>query len=446
MKPPVGGARTAAALAIDRILGSNRAADRYLRQAASQLDERDRKLMNQLALGSLRWLRRLDHIIESASSRSLDQIDADLRSPLRIAVYELLFLDRIPVYASVNEAVDEARRRTHRRGGAFVNAVLRRISRRRDLDAWPIKESDPARRLAIEWSHPDFLVSRWIDIYGQQVTRHLLEIYNIPKPLHLLTFKDRGGRDLARQALQKEGVIADPSTLAPNGLIVREGEPFSTEVFKNGDIYIQDEVSQAAALVSPPISGERVLDVAAAPGGKTYSMLASEPHIRSVCADLSLLRIATMIENQRRLGRLIPLVAADAGRPAFRTGFDRVVVDLPCTGTGTLRKHPELKWRVNASEIDRLSEQGLRLLRGAAELPRVGGRLVVITCSLEEEESVGVVESLVDASSEYELADLQEHELGQLRDSVEGPGFVRVLPAGDHDGFTLHVLERRHAA
>ena len=442
----VGGARSAAALAIDRILESNRVANRVCRKEELQLDARDRKLMHQLSLGSIRWLRRLDHIIESASSRSLDQIEKVLRSPLRIAVYEMIFLDRIPGYASVNEAVDEARRRTHRRGGAFVNAVLRKISRRREIAAWPIKERDPVRRLAIEWSHPDFLVSKWIDVYGMKATRHLLEVNNTPKPIHLLTFEDRGGRELARQALEKEGVSTDLSTLAPNGLIVRDGEPFSTEVFRKGDLYVQDEVSQATALVSPPAFGEKVLDLAAAPGGKTFSMLASEPQIRSICADYSLLRIATMIENQHRLGRSFPIVAVDATRPAFRSGFDRVVVDLPCSGTGTLRKHPELKWRVDPSEIRRLSKQGLRFLRGAADLPRLGGRLIVITCSLEEEESVGVVESFLKESSEYQLADLQENELGHLSDSVEGLGFVRVLPAGDHDGFTLHVLERRQAA
>ncbi|MEJ2084399.1 MAG: transcription antitermination factor NusB [Acidobacteriota bacterium] len=443
MRPDRGSVRSCAAWAIDRTLDSRASADRYLGEVATHFDLVDRKLLYQLALGTLRWLRRLDHVIAKASSRSPGQIDPLLRAPLRLATYEMLFLDRVPTYASVNEAVEEATRRRQSRGGSFVNAVLRRISQRPQLTRWPVSERDVIRKLGIETSHPDFLVERWMRQFGEQETRRLLDVNNRPKPVHLLTFEDRGNGPPAARDLLALKVSTRPSKLSPLGLIVEEGDPFSTAVFHRGDLYGQDEVSQSAALIPPPRLGERVLDLAAAPGGKTFSLLASEPSLVPFASELQLSRLLVLRANASRLGRKIPTVVADGARPPYRGGFDRVVVDLPCSGTGTLRKHPELKWRIDGKELYRLQTQGRRIVEGAAQLPRDGGLLVIITCSLEEEESVGVVESLVQKHKELELVNLQQESLGRSSEFIVGRGFWRVLPAEDHDGATVHVLRRR---
>jgi 16S rRNA (cytosine967-C5)-methyltransferase len=434
--------RATAAWVVERTLASLAPADSFLDGALGRFDPRDQGLLVELVLGTLRWLRRLDAVIAQASDRKLADIDPALRNPLRLAVYQLLFLDRVPPHAAVNEAVDHAGRATHRGGASFVNAVLRRIARTPSLSEWPVREADPVRRLAIEMSHPDFLVARWIERFGRDVAVAVLEANNRPKPLHLLAFKDRGGRELLAESLIDAGVEVEPSGLAPLGLIVRAGDPLATAAFRAGDFYVQDEASQAAALLPLPRSGERILDAAAAPGGKTFSLVAQEPEVRPVLSDLHPGRVGVLRSNLRRLGRSYPVAVADGTRPPWKRPFDRVVLDLPCTGTGTLRKHPELKWRISEAEIGRLSRQALALLEGSA--PAVGemGWLVAITCSLEAEENEDVVAEFLRRRPDFEPADLAEALPAPLSRGIRGPGFWRVLPAGDHDGFSVHVLCR----
>ena len=249
---------------------------------------------------------------------------------------------------------------------------------------------------------------------------------------------------------------------------MRRGNPLASPSFTRGDFYIQDEASQAAALVPSPRCGERVLDAAAAPGGKTFSLLAREPSVAPLLADVSLSRLNLLRRNLRRLGHTsLPVVVADAGAPPFagaadgegdgesesesegaraggrgRGGFDRVILDLPCTGTGTLRRHPELKWRISEGEIGRLSHQALRLLRGAAPLVRDGGHLVAITCSLESEENEDVVESLLATHPDLSLLPLAGRIDRQAEVGIVGPGAWRVLTADDHDGFSVSVLAK----
>ena len=227
------------------------------------------------------------------------------------------------------------------------------------------------------------------------------------------------------------------------GLPVRAGNPLHSAAFPRGEFYIQDEASQAAALVPPPRSGERVLDAAAAPGGKSFALIAVEPDARVVMADVSPGRLSTVRRNLGRLGRRLPVIAADAGRPPFARPFDRVVLDLPCTGTGTLRKSPELKWRISEQEIGRLSRQSLRLLEGTAALVAPGGNLVAITCSLEPEENEAVVERFLERHGEFSLLPLEGALDYPLERWIAGPGCWQMFPGGEHDGFTVHVMARR---
>lgn len=434
--------RTAAAWVLDRTLASLAPVDVYLAPAMQRFERRDQGLLQELVYGTLRWLRRLDTVLSAASHRPFEKIEPALRTPLRLGAYQILFLDRVPAHAAVHEAVEEAGRRTHRGGARFTNAVLRRIARSPRLEAWPIEESDPLVRLAVEQSHPDFLVRRWVERFGRARTEALLAANNRPKPLQLLAFRDRGGRELLAESLIDSGVSVEPTTLSVLGLTVREGNPFDTEAFRRGDFYVQDEASQASALVPRPRPGERVLDAAAAPGGKSFALLASEPTIRLVTADVSVERIQRLRANLSRLRRTLPIVVSDAGQPALAGPFDRVVLDLPCTGTGTLRKHPELKWRISPREIGRLSRQARRLLEGAAATVADGGYLVAITCSLEPEENEDVVASFLEAREDFSPARLPGEGGDPDGGGARASGLLRILPEGDHDGFTIHVLVR----
>ena len=440
-RSPEDNVRAAAAWVLERTLAASSPVDVFLHGTLQRFDERDQALLRELVLGSLRWLRRIDDVLARASNRQLADIDPALHATLRIGAYQLLFLERVPSYAAVDEAVEQAQGRTHRGGASFVNAVLRRVARDRRLEAWPVEDPDPVRRLAIEASHPDFLVRRWLDRFGSVRTRRLLAVNNQPKAMQLLAFRDRGGRELLAERLIDEGLEVEPTRLSPLGLTVRQGNPLTTAAFRDGDCYVQDEASQAAALLPPPRAGERVLDAAAAPGGKTFALLAAEPGVRATVADAGLGRIATLRRNLRRLRRPLGVVAADAGRSPFLAGFDRVVLDLPCSGTGTLRKNPELKWRLSESEIGRLAAQAERLLAESAALLAPGGVLVAITCSLEAEENEEVAERFLAAHPDMRPRPLDEGLEPALASGVEAPGRWRVLPAGDHDGFTVQVFE-----
>lgn len=432
-----------AAWIVDRTLASGRPVDDLLGRAGDNLEAADRGLLRELVLGTLRWLRRLDAILESASRRRIEDIDAPLRAPLRLAVYQLLFLDRIPAHAAVNEAVAEAQRRTHRGAAGFVNAVLRRVAKEPHLESWPVREEDPLRRLAIEHSHPDWLVGRWWQSLGVDRTRALLEANNRIKPPQILTFKGRQGREPMASALLAAGIETRPSQLAPRGLIVTSGQPRTSSQLRQGQIYLQDVASQAAALIPPPVAGEHVVDLAAAPGGKTFSLFAWEPDLQVVAIDRSRPRLELLRANRDRLGLPIELVQADAVAPPLRPVFDRVVLDVPCTGTGTLRKHPELKWRLAAGELARLAAQGLALLAAGSRLARPGGLVSFITCSIEPEENREVVARFLRDARDFELVPLEDQIPASLTVGVVGTGCWQVLPEGPHDGFTVHVLRRR---
>lgn len=441
-RTPEDNVRVAAAWVLDRTLGSLAPVDSFLASALARFDERDQGLLRELTMGTLRWLRRVDDVIAQASHRSFDQIEPALRAPLRVAAYQILFLDRVPAHAAVHEAVEQARSHTHRGGASFVNAVLRRIAREPGLAAWPVTESDPVRRLAVEMSHPDFLVARWLEVYGRKRTAALLAANNRPSPMQLLAFRDRGGRELLAETLIDEGLEVEPSVLSPLGLTVRRGNPLATAAFARGDFYIQDEASQVAALVPPPRRGERILDAAAAPGGKSFALLAAEAGARPVLADVAPARVGRLAANLRRLGRRLPVVVADAARPAVAPVFDRVVLDLPCTGTGTLRRHPELKWRISEREIGRLADQAGHLLAGVAPLVVAGGLLVAITCSLEPEENERVVERFLAVHPDFSPLPLAGRLAAPVDQGIVGPGAWRLLTDGDHDGFSVAVLER----
>lgn len=446
MSAPRRNVRAIACKVLENTLSSLVPVDPVLKSVDPGLEERDRRLLHQMVFGVLRWLRRLDAIIVEASSRRMEEIDRTLHCPLRIGVYQLVYLDRVPAHAAVSESVNLARQRTHRGGAGFVNAVLRRVALAPSLDGWPVRAEDPVQRIGIETSHPDFLIEEWIRQYGTRQTELLAVANNRAKPFQLLSFADRGGRQALAAQLAEEGLVTEASSISPMGLVVRDGNPLDTEAFRRGDFYIQDEASQVAALVPPPHDGETVFDAAASPGGKSLSLLATGREVGVVAADLGLSRLEPLISNLRRLERKIPLVVMDAREPAIGASFQRVIFDLPCSGTGTLRKHPELKWRVSRRELERLSAASLDLLDGAARLVEPGGILSAITCSLEDTENEAVADRFLERHRDFSRLGLDKWSESPLDDFVQGPGLWRILTGGDHDGFTVQVFYRSRGA
>jgi 16S rRNA (cytosine967-C5)-methyltransferase len=426
---------------VERTLAARAPADTFLAAAQSPFDGRDRRLLAELVFGTLRWLRRLDHVLARAGERAITAIDDELLAPMRIAALQILALERVPAHAAVSEAVDEARRRRGRGAAGFVNAVLRRIASAPRFEDWPVEIADPRHRLAIEESHPDVLVERWWARFGEERTRAVLRANNGARALHLLAFGERGGRDELARRLAVEGVETRSSALAPDGLVVTAGQPLTTDAFRRGEFYVQDEASQAAALLPPPRAGERVLDAAAAPGGKGLALRACEPGVLVVFADHSLARLGRLGENLRRLGGSAPRVVADAAASPFAPVFDRVLLDAPCTGTGTLRRHPELRWRFGLDELARLADESLRMLVAAASAAAPGGLLIHVTCSLEFEENESVVARALAELPEFQLASLAEFVPSASEVELTGIG-VRIFPGAGHDGFSISALRR----
>jgi 16S rRNA (cytosine967-C5)-methyltransferase len=433
--------RAAAIWVIERCLALRQRAELLEARFAIRLEARDRALVHRLVTDVLRWLRRLDDVLEQAGGREIARIDGRLLGPLRLGAAQLLLLERIPPHAAVSTSVDLAAARS-RRGARFVNALLRKIASAGDLSAFPVRARDPIERLAVATSHSDFLTARWVARFGLERATAVLEASNRDRAASLLVVGGREARDGAAARLKALGAEVRTSPLSPFGLLVGGGTPLDTELFRQGEIHPQDEASQCAALIPTPAGNELVLDAAASPGGKSLSLLAFEPTARVVAADAGMARLARLAENRRRTGRRFPIVASDARRPAFASAFDRVLADLPCSGSGTLAKHPELKWRISAGEIARLVEEAGVMLDGLAPLVGPDGRLVVATCSLEPEENEGQVARFLDRHPEFRLEPLEGRVPEGLGAGLEAPGRWRLLPGGDHDGFTVHSLRR----
>lgn len=430
--------RVTAARLLTQALESKAPVEPLLERARGGLPARDRGLLHELVLGTLRWRRFVDFVLESAASRPLEKIDADLVPILRVAVYQLLYLDRVPSHAVVHSAVDSIKRASHRGAAGFANAILRKVAARRDPARWPVDTGDPIEDLAIETSYPTPLVRRWVERFGQERAAAALASGNRRAEFQLTAMGDPGA--LAAD-LAAEGVDTRPAELCRAGLVVVSGDPRVTDAFRSGRFYIQDQASQAAALIPRPQPAERILDVAAAPGGKCFAVLAAEPAARLVATDVSLARLLRLRSNQDRLGSQFAIAVSAGERPSVRGGFDRVVVDLPCSGSGTFARHPELKWRISESELARLAGRSRELLNASADLVGPEGLLCAITCSLEREENEDVIAQFLERRGDFALESLEL--AAELAPFVVGPGLWRVLPAETHDGFTVHVLKRR---
>jgi len=395
------------------------------------LSEADRGLLRELVLGVLRWKDALDDEIGGASRVPLPKLAPNLREILEVALYQLRHLDRVPDYAAVSEAVEHARASGGEGAARLVNGVLRGI-----LLLPPPSPSHLAR----DFSHPGFLVARWLQRFGNDATRRILEADNRASGLDLMVNPRKTDRAALAAALAAEGIRTEPSTLSPLALTVASGNPFTSPLFPAGHFSVQDVGSQALPLLLP--KGETLLDLAAAPGGKSFAALALGRCRRSVAADRSLPRLRLLEENRRRLDAPdVRPVAADLSALPFPAGrFDRVLLDAPCSGTGTLRKNPEIRYRVTPEAIERLSGEQVTFLQAAAAALCKGGFLLYATCSLEEEENERVVSRVL--ARDPGLAPAGIEAPPELAPFVEGARF-RLLPDANTDGFTAHLLERR---
>jgi 16S rRNA (cytosine967-C5)-methyltransferase len=427
-----------AALQTLRAIRAGDLADRALDAATRSLDARERAWTHELVYGTLRLRGRLDHILAQHSSRPLDTLDPDVLDILRIGAYQLIEMHGVPEYAAVSATVDLATRHARRAAG-FVNAVLQSLRRAPAASTFPSLDDQPGLHLAAWGSHPRWLVERWIARYGAESTARLTEANNRRPELYLRALGD--DVDAVVAALAAHGIETEPFALLPRALRVTSGT--AAAALDAAPVIVQDP---AAGLVVSFIGDvpARVVDLAAAPGGKSMALAGDSPAADRlvVAADISAKRLRRVLENRQRLGpfaeSVVPVVADGRAPPFSSAGL--VLIDAPCTGTGTFRRHPDGRWRVTAGDVAALAGLQAELLEAAAPIVEPGGLLVYATCSLEPEENEVQVEAFLDRHPEFML------EAGTAPAGVlDARGMLHVLPH-EHgvDGAFAARLRRAH--
>lgn len=384
------------------------------------LSREDRALAQELSLGVLRWQIQLDFFIERYARRKLDKLDREVVIALRLGLYQLKFLSRIPPHAAINESVNLVKERGKRSAAAFANAVLRGAEREQSFDLnQAIK--DPLRRLSVETAHPAWLLARWVKRFGEDEAR-AMAIANNSAPRPAFRFNPRLKPEAETRAwLDERNVAIRPSSLTPGAFVVASGSlQAQSEPVREGWIYLQDEASQlvahlaAGGVLKSQIPNPKLLDLCAAPGGKTTLLASLLPDALITGSDLHLHRLRTMRELSGRLGvENINLVQLDATRDLpFDEAFDLTLLDAPCSGLGTLQRHPEIKLRMNEARINLLAALQMKMIEKAARSLRAGGLLVYSVCSTEPEEGEEVVAWF--RSQHPEFRDLTRERLVEL--------------------------------
>lgn len=401
-------------------------------------DDRDQALMAEIVTGVQRWRAALDHLVVQFSKRPLNRLDAEIVEILRLSLYQLLHLTRVPAAAVVDDAVKLAGKAGKRSAAGLVNAVLRTASRRRQslpLPPRPVDEED--REAALEYlsvtlSHPRWLVDRWLTRFGFDRTESWLRFNDTPAPLTLrantlvITPTDLAAR------LAERGIVTRSGAFAPGALIVESGNPLKAgQDIPPEWFVVQDEASQLVTLLAGPKPGSLLLDACASPGGKATAFAAAIGTAgRVVACDVRSRRMTLLRKTvERTRAHNVFLVRADVLQPLpFRTFFDSVVVDAPCSGLGTLRRDPDIRWRRLEEDLPALASAQLRMLTNAAERVASGGRLVYATCSSEPEENEEVAGRFLARAAGFRAVDALTLHPDLAPDLVDTRGHFRSAP------------------
>ena len=428
-------ARTAAYHALRAIAGERADLPSALAKSRQHLsDERDRALAAEIVTGTLRWQRSLDHLIEHFAKRPFRRIDPDVATILRLSLYQLLYLDRVPASAVVDDAVDLTRGARKLSATGFVNAVLRTTLRERHrlpLPPRPGEGGDRSAQLAylgVAHSHPEWLVARWLDRHGFEAVERWVQFNNETPRLTVRANTLSARREEVAIALAADDIDTETTHYAPDGLIVIAGNPLRRPA--DGLFLVQDEASQLVSLAVEAQAGERVLDLCASPGGKSMAMAADMRDTGTlVASDVRPRRLMLLKETIRMSGaRHTYVVQVPASGPLpFDATFDRVLVDAPCSGLGTIRRDPDIRWRRVESDLAALARDQLTLLSRAAAVLKSGGRLVYATCSSEPEENEEVVDAFLAARPDFAVTELRR-DSSALAPFIDARGMMRTLP------------------
>lgn len=399
------------------------------------LDPRDKGLATELVYGVLRQRGRLDFVLGRLCHQPFEKIEAKIRNILRIGAYQMLQLDRVPVSAAVNTAVELARSTQLERATGFINGILRSLGRTLEEISWPDPETAPLRYLVDGLSLPEWLAVRWLAEYGPVSAIDLASAMLAPAPFTVRVNTLLVSRKDFLSALAAAGHLAEPCHYSPDGVIIRERSPLPLSGQSEGWFQPQDEASQLIARLLEPQAGEEILDACSAPGGKTTHLAALTGNGAKILAcDLHPQRVQMVASGARRLDALgITTRACDLTAPPddlLARRFDRVLLDAPCSGLGVLRRNPEIRWRRTAEAIHEMALQQGELLHSTAQLVKPGGLLLYSVCTVTPEETTGVLDPFLAAHPEFVRDDLRL-------------SFPEWIPLFDEQG-ALSTLPQRH--
>lgn len=402
----------------------------------------DRNLAQEIVMGVLRWQSLLDVGFANFLSVPFRKLDLEVLTALRMGTYQLAFLDRIPSHAIVHETVELVKKSRKRSAAALVNAVMRKLEPQRNH----LRASGEG--LAHDYAHPSWLVERWIAEFGGATTEAICS-YDQQVPATVLRLS---GADDEEQ-LRAEGIQLAPGALMGNARIVTGGDVTGSKLFRSGRIAIQDEGSQLVAALMGMGKARRILDCCAAPGGKTAAMAIALPEAEIFATELHPHRARLLRKMVSQPN--VQVFTADARQLPLGPDFDRILADVPCSGTGTLARNPEIKWRLKTEDLHDLQNRQVAILNSALKHLAPNGRLIYSTCSLEKEEDEQVIERVLDANPEFEIVPAQQ-ELSRLKDagilvwqdieSLVSSNFLRTFP-GVHpcDGFFAGILRKKQS-
>lgn len=430
-------------MAVER--GSVHSDDLLRGRKVTALSAADRNLATALVLGVLRWQIRFDHELQARLSRPNAKLDAEIRTALRLGAYQLYFMDRIPARAAIDESVELAKNAGHHFASRMVNAVLRKLAD----DPWLDLPEETPTELALAQAHPAWMVSRWASFYGMEAARAICA-HGQRQAAQYLRVVD----ETVAEELVKEGVEVQEGKLLMRARRVVAGDIPATAAFLEGRVLLQDEGSQLVAEIAG--HGAAILDCCAAPGGKTLILAERNPAARIVACEANEPRMERLRERLHKLGERVEFRLGDAAAIQDGNAFDLVLADVPCSGTGTLGRNPEIRHRLNSEDLTRQAQRQRTILSAALRGVRPGGRVTYSTCSLEPEENEQVVAAVLAEFPDIRIFPMRQRiedmrsegvltESGaeQLIECVTPEGALRLLPGTfDTDGFFVAQLSK----
>lgn len=416
----------------------------------SKLSQQDIGLLTELVYGTLQRKNTLDYLLTPFVAKGLHKLEKWVLVLLRMSLYQMVFLDKIPDHAIINEAVEIAKKRGHKGISGFVNGVLRRIQREGTEDISSIQ--DETKRLSLQYSMPEWLVERWISQYGMVEAEKMCEANTEPAPVTGRVNVMKGSRDEAIQSLNNEGIEGSLGDLSPDAIKLKKGSLSQSSLFKEGYVTIQDESSMLVARALAPAPHEKILDACAAPGGKTTHIAELLNNTGEVVAlDLHKHKVKLIEEQAERLDldniKTEALDSRKAPEMFPAASFDRILVDAPCTGFGVIRKKPDIKWSKKEEDIHRISEIQLQILTKVAQLLKPGGTLLYSTCTVDKEENIDIANTFLEHQPDFEWDKSFNDRLPEPLKPYLNPteAQVQILPHYfNSDGFYLACFKKKN--